>query len=155
MGLARALEVAVAAARAAGALLLEDFARAGGARGHGDKAEADVVAERLIRGRLQDAFPDWGYHGEETGSAAPAPGRSRTWRASRRLATPPSPASRIAWHSSPRARRRPPCRSTHRARGTTGPGTRCCARPAARSMTRAVARWATGLTAGARCSARS
>ena len=40
-----------------------------------DKAEADVEAERLIRARLTEAFPGWGYVGEETGRAAGEPGR--------------------------------------------------------------------------------
>ena len=69
MNLERALTTAVRAARAAGALLLDDFHRTGGPRGHGDKAEADVEAERQIRGRLQEVFPEWGYLGEETGRA--------------------------------------------------------------------------------------
>jgi len=73
MELSSALETAVAAARAAGAILLADFHRPGGARGREDKAEADVEAEREIRRRLLAAFPDWGYLGEETGSAL-APG---------------------------------------------------------------------------------
>lgn len=69
-----ALQQAVAAAREAGALLRADFHRPGGARGHLDKAEADTEAEWLIRGRLQQAFPGWGYLGEETGAAAGHPG---------------------------------------------------------------------------------
>jgi ADP-ribosyl-[dinitrogen reductase] hydrolase len=64
----------VAAARAAGDLLRDDFHRPGGARGKVDKAEADVEAEWLIRHRLLAAFPDWAYLGEETGRAAGAPG---------------------------------------------------------------------------------
>jgi ADP-ribosylglycohydrolase/fructose-1,6-bisphosphatase/inositol monophosphatase family enzyme len=32
----------------------------------------DVEAERVIRARLQQAFPDWGYRGEETGSSGVA-----------------------------------------------------------------------------------
>lgn len=67
MELERALETAVAAAREAGALLGDDFHRPEGARGKGDKADADVEAERAIRARLEAAFPDWGYLGEETG----------------------------------------------------------------------------------------
>jgi fructose-1,6-bisphosphatase/inositol monophosphatase family enzyme len=72
LDLARALEVAVAAAREAGDLLRRDFHRPGGPRGHGDKAEADTEAECLIRARLAQAFPAWGYLGEETGRG-PAP----------------------------------------------------------------------------------
>jgi ADP-ribosylglycohydrolase/fructose-1,6-bisphosphatase/inositol monophosphatase family enzyme len=74
LDLAAALDCAVAAARAAGDLLRDDFHLPGGARGKIDKAEADVEAERLIRHRLLDAFPGWGYLGEETGRAAGAPG---------------------------------------------------------------------------------
>jgi len=64
----------VAAARAAGDILRDDFHRPGGPRGKIDKAEADVEAEWLIRRRLLEAFPDWGYLGEETGRAAGSPG---------------------------------------------------------------------------------
>lgn len=74
MELSRALEVALGAAVAAGDLLRADFHRPGGPRGHVDKAEADLEAERLIRGALLQAFPDWGYLGEETGAAAGRPG---------------------------------------------------------------------------------
>ncbi len=66
--LARALEVSVAAARQAGDLLLADLHRSGGPRGAGDKAEADIEAERLVRARLLAVFPEWGYVGEETGA---------------------------------------------------------------------------------------
>ena len=65
----RPLEAALDAALAAGEILRRDFHRTGGARGGGDKAEADVEAERLIRARLREAFPGWGYLGEETGRA--------------------------------------------------------------------------------------
>jgi hypothetical protein len=44
MNLTKALDETVAAARAAGALLLADFHRPGGARGKIDKADADVEA---------------------------------------------------------------------------------------------------------------
>src|SRR3712207_7618356 len=54
----KALEVAIDAARAAGAILLADFHRPGGARGGEDKADADVEAEHEIRRRLLAAFPD-------------------------------------------------------------------------------------------------
>jgi ADP-ribosyl-[dinitrogen reductase] hydrolase len=64
--LARALRVAVDAALEAGDILRRDFHRAGGPRGGGDKAEADVEAERAIRGRLRSSFP-WRFLGEETG----------------------------------------------------------------------------------------
>jgi len=69
MDLGPALEVAIRAAREAGDGLRADFHRPRGPRGGGDKAEADVEAEDLIRGRLRDAFPDWSFLGEETGRA--------------------------------------------------------------------------------------
>ncbi len=74
MDLKPALDQALAAARAAGEVLRADFHRTGGARGKVDKAEADLEAERLIRGRLLSAFPRWGYLGEETGRQNGAPG---------------------------------------------------------------------------------
>src|SRR5260221_1609098 len=67
MDLARALEVAIAAAREAGELLRADFHRPGGPRGGGDKAEADLEAEHAIRRRLADAVPDRSYLCEATG----------------------------------------------------------------------------------------
>jgi ADP-ribosyl-[dinitrogen reductase] hydrolase len=76
--LERALSVAVEAALQAGAILRADFHRPGGARGGGDKAEADTEAEKEIRARLVAAFPDWGYRGEETGTERGQPGRP-TW----------------------------------------------------------------------------
>jgi ADP-ribosylglycohydrolase/fructose-1,6-bisphosphatase/inositol monophosphatase family enzyme len=76
--LERALSVALEAALQAGAILRADFHRPGGARGAGDKAEADTEAEREIRARLLGAFPGWGYRGEETGVKAGEPGQP-TW----------------------------------------------------------------------------
>ncbi len=73
-----ALALAVDAARQAGALLRADFHRPGGARGGGDKAEADTESEREIRARLTAAFPRWGYRGEETGVQAGEAGEP-TW----------------------------------------------------------------------------
>jgi ADP-ribosylglycohydrolase/fructose-1,6-bisphosphatase/inositol monophosphatase family enzyme len=73
MDLSRALAVSVAAARAAARLLRDDFHRTSGARGHVDKAEADTEAELLIRARLLEAFPGWGYLGEETGRSPAGP----------------------------------------------------------------------------------
>jgi ADP-ribosylglycohydrolase/fructose-1,6-bisphosphatase/inositol monophosphatase family enzyme len=72
--LTRALEVARDAAVEAGHHLRADFHRAGGPRGGGDKAPADTEAERLIRARLAEAFPECSYRGEETGAQAGAPG---------------------------------------------------------------------------------
>ncbi|HVO09553.1 MAG TPA: inositol monophosphatase family protein [Vicinamibacteria bacterium] len=68
--LGRALEVAIAAVRHAGDVLRQDLHRPGGPRGAGDKAEADTEAEHLCRRLLTEAFPGWGYLGEETGAAA-------------------------------------------------------------------------------------
>jgi ADP-ribosylglycohydrolase/fructose-1,6-bisphosphatase/inositol monophosphatase family enzyme len=65
--LKRALDEAIGVARAAGQLLLADFHRVCGPRGGGDKAEADVEAERLIRERLTALYPQWGFLGEELG----------------------------------------------------------------------------------------
>ncbi len=75
MDLRTALDAALDAANAAGTILRDDFHRPGGPRGHVDKAEADVEAERLIRSRLLGAFPGWGYLGEETGRVEGEPGR--------------------------------------------------------------------------------
>jgi ADP-ribosylglycohydrolase/fructose-1,6-bisphosphatase/inositol monophosphatase family enzyme len=61
------LAVAVDAARAAGDRLRRDFHAPGGARGGGNKAPADTEAEIDIRRRLETAWPDAGYVGEETG----------------------------------------------------------------------------------------
>lgn len=74
MGLRAALEVALEAAQAAGAILRDDLHRPGGPRGHIDKADADVEAENAIRARLLAAFPGWGYLGEETGAVPPPTG---------------------------------------------------------------------------------
>ncbi|MBK9169012.1 MAG: inositol monophosphatase [Bryobacterales bacterium] len=74
------LELAVEAARTAGALLLDEFYRPGGPRGHGAHAEADRPAEERIARLLRDAFPEYGYLGEELGRLAEArdPGK-HTW----------------------------------------------------------------------------
>jgi ADP-ribosylglycohydrolase/fructose-1,6-bisphosphatase/inositol monophosphatase family enzyme len=69
-----ALDVALLAAREAGDLLRADFHRADGPRGHVDKADADTEAEWLIRRRLLEAFPSWGFLGEETGAVPGTPG---------------------------------------------------------------------------------
>ncbi len=69
------LEAAIAAAREAGDLLRADFHRPGGARGKGDKAEADLEAEAKIRSLLLRGFPGDAYLGEETGRATAPAGR--------------------------------------------------------------------------------
>lgn len=61
------LAVATEAALAAGATLRDEFLRAGGPLGSGGHCDADLWAERLIRERLTESFPDWAYRGEETG----------------------------------------------------------------------------------------
>src|SRR5512142_854556 len=63
-----ALRAATDAALAAGELLRGEFHRPGGPRGEIGHCPADIEAERLIRGSLCGAFPDWCYLGEETGS---------------------------------------------------------------------------------------
>ena len=60
------LEVAIQAARQAGALLREDFHRSGGPRGSGGPAEMDEQAELVIKRTLLSAYP-WNYLGEELG----------------------------------------------------------------------------------------
>jgi len=75
----RPLDLAVDAALKAGALLRDEFHRAGGPRGAGAHAEADTEAERLIRHALVPAFPGWGYLGEETGAQPRAPGEAHLW----------------------------------------------------------------------------
>lgn len=67
--LSAALDAATLAARQAGALLLADFHRPGGPRGHGSHADADEAAERLIRAVLTERFPAFGYRGEDTGES--------------------------------------------------------------------------------------
>ena len=63
-----ALRTAIDAAKEAGEILRKDFYRPGGPTGTTHHADADEVAERLIRERLLAAEP-WGYLGEETGAA--------------------------------------------------------------------------------------
>ena len=69
-----ALEHATVASLRAGDLLRSDLHRAAGPRGAGDKADADTEAERLVRGLLLEAFPGWGFLGEETGAVEGRPG---------------------------------------------------------------------------------
>jgi ADP-ribosylglycohydrolase/fructose-1,6-bisphosphatase/inositol monophosphatase family enzyme len=69
-----ALDQATLAAREAGALLRTDLHRPGGPRGQVDKADADTEAEWLIRRLLLEAFPGWGFLGEETGAVPGTPG---------------------------------------------------------------------------------
>ncbi len=69
-----ALDAALLAAREAGRLLRADLHRPGGPRGEVDKADADTEAEWLIRRQLLEAFPGWGFLGEETGAVPGTPG---------------------------------------------------------------------------------
>lgn len=64
-GYRRELEVAIAAAQAAGELLRREFYRPGGPRGARGKCPADNEAEALIRKQLSAAFPEYGQRGEE------------------------------------------------------------------------------------------
>jgi ADP-ribosylglycohydrolase/fructose-1,6-bisphosphatase/inositol monophosphatase family enzyme len=70
--LAAPLELAIAAAREAGALIRREFHRPGGPRGHASHADVDAEAEAVIRRVLLARQPDWAYLGEETGEAGPA-----------------------------------------------------------------------------------
>ena len=60
-------------------LLRGDFHRAGGPRGAGEHAEADEEAEREIRALLTEAFPNWGYLGEETGARPASDREAHVW----------------------------------------------------------------------------
>jgi len=66
----RALNVALACARKAGATLRAAF--------H-ENRDVDKEAEREIRETLRVEFPSWGYRGEETGAALPADGETNWW----------------------------------------------------------------------------
>lgn len=68
------LDIAIAAALEAGALLREEQRRPGGPRGGGSHADVDAEAEELIQTQLRKAFPNWGYVGEETGPGTFPPG---------------------------------------------------------------------------------
>ncbi len=74
------LDTAIDAARIAGAMLRDEFYRAGGPRGEGGHADIDIIAEAEIHRTLTHAFPAYGYRGEELGlKALPRdPGR-HTW----------------------------------------------------------------------------
>src|SRR4051812_18758244 len=69
-----ALQIAVDAAHEAAAILRAECARPGGPRGPKGHCPADDEAERVIRARLLESYPNWGYRGEETGYRAPGPG---------------------------------------------------------------------------------
>ncbi len=65
VALKTALEAAIEGAQAAGVLLRDEFYRPGGPRGPDGKAEIDVEVEDLLRLRLGEAFPTFGFRGEE------------------------------------------------------------------------------------------
>jgi ADP-ribosyl-[dinitrogen reductase] hydrolase len=69
----RALEVAIAAAREASAILAAEFTRPGGPRGGGDKCPADDEAEAAARAVLLGAFPDFGFVAEEDPASDKSP----------------------------------------------------------------------------------
>jgi len=73
------LETAIKAARAAGDMLRREFYRPGGPRGGGEHAEVDEEAEAEIRKILTGLHEDWGYRGEETGSAEARDRDSHVW----------------------------------------------------------------------------
>ncbi|MGI8915769.1 MAG: inositol monophosphatase family protein [Chloroflexota bacterium] len=74
-----ALQEARAAAADAATLLLAECRRPGGPRGSHGKCPADDEAEERIRARLTDAFPGWGYLGEETGHLPQAASEPHVW----------------------------------------------------------------------------
>lgn len=81
--LARALKLAIAAARAAGAILKRhwhnrDFEINSKGRNN-PVTSADLEADRLIAGILRDAFPDYGWLSEETEDDKARLTRSRVW----------------------------------------------------------------------------
>src|SRR5579859_5753623 len=74
-----ALATALAAVADAREILLAECARPDGPRGEIGHCPADDEAEYVIRARLLDAFPTWGYLGEETGARAAADGDQHVW----------------------------------------------------------------------------
>ncbi|MGA7732753.1 MAG: inositol monophosphatase family protein [Chloroflexia bacterium] len=73
------LQVALDAAHAAAAILRAECARPQGPRGPKGHCPADDVAERVIRERLLEARPGWGYRGEETSFQPPTSGETHIW----------------------------------------------------------------------------
>lgn len=67
----RELNAALEAANAAGDILRTEFNRAEGPRGAHGHAEADELAENVIRQRLAKSFPEDGILGEELGALNP------------------------------------------------------------------------------------
>lgn len=73
------LAAAVEAAKAAALVLRAECARPGGPRGSIGHCPADDEAEHIIRQRLLEACPTWGFLGEETGFQAPAANETHLW----------------------------------------------------------------------------
>lgn len=73
------LHVALEAAHAAALILRAECARPEGPRGPKGNSPADDEAERVIRERLLDARPGWGFRGEETAFQPPAAGENHIW----------------------------------------------------------------------------
>src|SRR5579875_2166766 len=79
---AREREVAVAAAREAGAAILRHYRGAVHAREKGHDSPvtaADLEADAIIRGRIAAAFPDDGWLSEETADSTARLGKPRVW----------------------------------------------------------------------------
>jgi len=74
-GLRNELERAISLALDAGERLRNEFCRDGGPRGSGGHAPIDTEVETEIRAGLLEAFPGYGYLGEETGHTDPGTGR--------------------------------------------------------------------------------
>ncbi|MBV9601600.1 MAG: ADP-ribosylglycohydrolase family protein [Chloroflexi bacterium] len=77
--LQRALDVALKATAAARAILLAECARSEGPRGEIGHCPADDEAELTIRAILEDAFPAWGFVGEETGARSAHDTHAPVW----------------------------------------------------------------------------
>lgn len=74
-----ALAVAIMAGKKAAELLRKEFHQTGGPKGAPGKAPVDTEAEKVIRNRLQKAYPKWGYCGEETGEQAGTDPEKHVW----------------------------------------------------------------------------
>ena len=100
-----------------------------------DKADADTEAERLIRRRLLEAFPGWGFLGEETGAVPGTPGDpiwlvdpndgTRDYLKGRRGS---AVSIGLLLGEVPRARRRLRLRVSRTTRATSSPGPRAAGR---------------------------
>jgi ADP-ribosyl-[dinitrogen reductase] hydrolase len=77
--LAAALHVALEATAAVRTMLLGECARPEGPRGEIGHCPADDEAEWVIRRTLLEAFPGWGYLGEETGAVTASDGPDWVW----------------------------------------------------------------------------